>query len=594
METRLNLLGSKKIKWAIVSTLMVLGMALGITIFSVARTLNPGLTFNVEFVTGVSDVLIQTYQKGEKLNFPNTPTKDGYCFMGWSLDKNSNNFISTDFVVDKELTIYANWQQKQYNLTFENKTYNLNHNTNLSLLQNKVCFSYNNNLVALEAPTIKNKTFLKWQISDGTNTFEVTNFNFNSVNGTNLTLVPIYADIVVNYSIYGDFSKATVNKPLNGNITLGDSLEFELTLNNSVNNSNISLDVSSGKVNYVKNENTYKVVISDFDDNVNIYINNITLNNYLIEYNLGETTTKLMQKHGETITPPVLNKEGYKLAGFKDSFGNPINLNHLITSNMVLTPVWEIETYTVEFPKSYGQYVVNINGKHFNNGETLGINYGEDLTLEITLSRAYSSSNIAVYAITNDTIINPTIVGKSYTFKNITNNLKLFVDNVKINTYSLIVDDKNYGCFSYGSWISVENNSIIITENITRNTTSIAALTPNEMFGGWYYDETEVLTNSFIQDIENMQVVNISGKYFKNATRIQLVLNGGSADTTELVIIENEDYLLPTPTKSGYEFVGWFTTLVEVNTQVNEELSEKFTEITGRYLVLYAGWKLKI
>ena len=593
MENRLNLLGSKKIKWAIVCTLMVLGMALGITIFSIAKTLNTGLTFNVEFVTGVSDVLIQTYQKGEKLNFPATPTKDGFCFMGWSLDKNSNNFITTDFIVDKELTVYANWQQKQYNLTFENQTYNLNYNTNLSLLQNKVCFSYNNNLVALEAPTLKNKTFLKWQITDGVNTFEFDNFNFNNVNGSNLTLVPVYSDIVVNYNIYGDFSKATVNTPLNGNITLGDSLEFELTLDNSVNNSNISLFVTSGKVNYVKTENTYKIIVSDFNDNVNIYVNNITLNNYLIEYNLGETTTKLMQKHGETITPPVLSKEGYKLIGFKDDLGNTINLHHSITSNMVLTPVWEIETYTAEFPNSYGKYVVNLNHKHFNNGETLEINYGDDLALEITLSKAYSNSNIAVYAITNDTIITPIIVGKYYTFKNITNNLKIIVDNVKINTYSLIVDEKNYGCFSYGSWISVENNLITITENITRNTTSIGALTPNEMFGGWYYDETEVLTNSFIQDLENMQVVNICGKYFKNATRVQLMLNGGIADTTELIIIENENYLLPTPTKSGYEFAGWFTTLVEVNTQVNEELSEKFTEITGRYLVLYAGWKLK-
>ncbi len=593
MENRLNLFGSKKIKWAIISTLMVLCTALGITIVCVARSLNPGLTFNVEFVTGVNDVLVQTYQKGEKLNFPDTPTKDGFFFVGWSLDKNSNNFIGSDFVVNKELTVYAKWQQKQYGLEYNNNVYRLNNLTTFNANGNNLQIVNGAETFNVVAPEVKNKTFLKWQITDGINFFELTNLNLNNITNTNLVLVPIYSNIVVNYNIYGDFTKATINTDLTGTIILGNNLTFELTLSESVNNSDLSFNVSSGTLSYVKTENTYYVTVSDFNENVNVYVNNITLNNYIIEYKLNENTTKLIQKHGEQLMPPVLNNEGYKLAGFVNENGDNIGFNHKVTSNMVLTPVWEIETYNVNFPKSNGCYVINNGHEHITNGKTDTINYGETLEFSITLSRAYSNSNINVYAISNNEVIYPIKLDETYKFNNVKSDLNIIIDNVKINTYSLIVDEKNYGCFSYGSWISVENNLITITENITRHTTNISALITNEMFGGWILNNMEVLTNSFIQDIENEQIVNINGKYLKDATRVQLVLNGGTSELNEIVVIENENYKLPTPTKSGYTFVGWFTTLVEVNTQVNEELSEKFTEITGRYLVLYAGWKLE-
>lgn len=592
MENRLNLLGSKKIKWAIISTLLVLCMALGLTIWGVVRNLNSYLTFNVEFVKGINDVLVQTYQKGEKLNFPDTPTKAGYSFVGWSLDKNLNSLVSTDLVVDKELTLYAKWQEKQYNLTYDQTIYHIDHSSNISLNGNSVCFNSDGKFTTLTPPELENKEFDKWIITDGTNTFTLDNFSLNSVNGLNLTLQAIYKDVFVSYNIYGDFSNATLNTDLTGKIALGNKLEFEITLSDSVSDSELKIETSSGVVSYTQTENVYKIKIENFSTNLNVYVNNITINSYLINYNINGETTTLTQTHGSCLTPPVLTNDGHTLLGFTDQNQNFISLNHIVTKSLTLTPVWQIETYLVEFPKSNGCYVISYETEHITNGKTAQISYNSNLQFEITLSRAYSNSEIKVFAEADGKIIYPTKTKNTYSFNNVKTNLTLRVENVKVNTYELIVDDKNYGCFSYGSWISVEDNSLVVTENISRSVTNISALVAGDQFGGWILNGMEVLTNSFIQDIENKQVVEISGQYTKNATRIQFVLNGGQSNLTELIVVENQEYTLPIPTKTGYTFVGWFTTLVEVNTQVNQELSEPFTEITGRYLVLYAGWKI--
>ena len=118
MENSARLLGSKKSKWIVSIGLILIGIS---SIFAVWKLLihrPAALTCKVEYIKEIGDVIVQTYLKGEKLSFPDTPTKSGYDFAGWSLDENKNNFITTEIVVDKALTLYAKWQEKEIKLSF--------------------------------------------------------------------------------------------------------------------------------------------------------------------------------------------------------------------------------------------------------------------------------------------------------------------------------------------------------------------------------------------------------------------------------------------------------------------------------------------
>ena len=46
---------------------------------------------------------------------PDNPSKNGYNFIGWSFDKEEDNWVTPEVVVDKELTLYAKWEEKFYN-----------------------------------------------------------------------------------------------------------------------------------------------------------------------------------------------------------------------------------------------------------------------------------------------------------------------------------------------------------------------------------------------------------------------------------------------------------------------------------------------
>ena len=153
-----------------------------------------------------------------------------------------------------------------------------------------------------------------------------------------------------------------------------------------------------------------------------------------------------------------------------------------------------------------------------------------------------------------------------------------------------MVDGAEYGKFNYGSWIYVDGSELKIKDITAGKEVVVKTLINDEKFGGWVC-ENAVLSNCIIQDVVDVDGnINIYGNYSKKVSRIKFIANGGILEKTEMVVVEGEELNLPTPIKEGYKFVGWFKKLVEVNTIVDENLSEKFNEVNEFYTVLYAGW----
>jgi len=235
-------------------------------------------------------------------------------------------------------------------------------------------------------------------------------------------------------------------------------------------------------------------------------------------------------------------------------------------------------------------FIIKHNGELLTTNKIINKTYNETLEFEIVLSQAYSNSNIMVYALKNNTNIYPEIIDNNYIFNNIDSNMKIIVDNVELNSYSVTIDGTYYGDFGYGSWILVSGDTIEIKNILTNQITLVKTLIVDNDFAGWLCND-KILVNCIVQDIcDDNSNIEIFGNYSKRVSKIKLVFNNGINDTKELLFVEGEPFELPTPIRPGYIFVGWFEKLVEVNTVVDEELSVKFEKLTNIYTILYAGW----
>ena len=116
MENNTFLLGSNHLKRKFQGVSVLIVFILIIAISGLLYGITKKFTYTVEYVKGFGDVFVQTYFKGQKLSLPDAPQQTGYHFMGWSLDENTNEFINTETVINKQLTLYAKWQEKEYSL----------------------------------------------------------------------------------------------------------------------------------------------------------------------------------------------------------------------------------------------------------------------------------------------------------------------------------------------------------------------------------------------------------------------------------------------------------------------------------------------
>jgi uncharacterized repeat protein (TIGR02543 family) len=96
--------------------------------------------------------------------------------------------------------------------------------------------------------------------------------------------------------------------------------------------------------------------------------------------------------------------------------------------------------------------------------------------------------------------------------------------------------------------------------------------------------------NSYVQEWTDSDVIEIKGRYSKTWSSVSFDENGGNVNIKNMILVEGENYTLPTPTKDGYVFAGWFVRIVETNKVVDLELSESFQTLDNQSMIVYAGW----
>lgn len=586
-HTRFN---DKKKNYKIIIICAVLFTSL-FFLFCVVNYLNAMPITNVckvEYVSAYEDILIQNYYKGQVLNFPEDPSRDGYNFIGWSLDINNGELLPTGTIVEKEMVLYPKWEEKIINLKYRNETYNINHLTKINGEGLNISFNdINGKNISISSQQKEGYSFDKWIILDDNKEINILEYSFSHIISDTIELIPLYTANEILYSINSS-DLYSINIASTGKVVVGDVLSFELVLNDNVNKSDIDINSTSGNVDVNKVENKYLINITNYTKNFEIIVNNIKTNNYHVSF-IDDKNYNYQIEHGKALILPDITKQGYDLLGFKDIYGNTYNNGDIVCSDLELHAIWQLKSLSVSFPKNNGKFAIKYMGKAISN-KVISLNYGDELSFEIELADAYSHSHISVYGKNNFGIVMLANKSNVYTLSSVTEGFEIVVENLEINKYEIIVDSLSYGKVTYGSIIEVVDDNIIINDYYSNNIINIEKLVEDNDFYGWFVGD-KVLTHSSIQSLAIEDKVEINGEYSKIVCVLKFNANGGILDVDYLVVTtELAKISLPIPEKAGYTFVGWFVELVEINSVINMEKSTLFNGINGTSMILYAGW----
>ena len=553
------------------------------------------------------------FEQGDTYGELPTPTKDGYTFLGW-YDKDGNP-ITKDTIIDKSSTIYAKWEANTYTVTLSLPD-GVIPETNGWELINEVptkVITYDTVYGILPEPSKTGYTFDGWYTYGG---FKITsesiliiskdhtligNFIPNEYeityipnNGENHTIQTIKYD--------SNYNLPNVTKTgykflgwYDGNIKIEDNSVVKILENKTyeakweANKYNVTFKYNDGVTNNTTKEVIYdnlygtlpsinrvgytflgwydntKLVMSDTQVKI---LDNQTLeakweaNKYDVTFVYGNgtanTTTSVTydSTYGELPNP---SKTGYTFNGWYDGSTKVESTSIVkITANQTLTASWQANTYTVTYV--------------YNNGTA-------NTTETVTYDGSY-------------TLPNPTKTG--YVFQGwfttggatITSSSKVTI--AENHTLTALWSASGYTLTYNANGGSVSPGTAPITYDSTYGTLPTPSRT-GYTFKGWYTSAsggTEVTASTVVKTAGNHSIY---ARWQANTYTVTFNYNGSGAANTTATVAYDGYYTLPSPSRTNYKFLGWYTA-ASGGTQVT---STTKVQITSNQ-TLYAHWELSV
>ena len=240
------------------------------------------------------------------------------------------------------------------------------------------------------------------------------------------------------------------------------------------------------------------------------YTANWTVNRYTITFNTdgGSTAAPITQDYGTTVTAPAdPTKTGYTFNGWSEAV--PATMP---AENKTLTAQWKINRYTISFDSNGGGAV-------------------DSITQEF---------NSAITAPANPTKTGYTFAGWD---KEIPARMPAFDVTLTaewtINQYTITFDTDG------------GNKIAPITQDYNSNVTAPASPTKTGYtFTGW---------SPAIPTTMPLNGLTVTAQWTANTYTVTMDANGGSVNPTSITVSYDGTYeALPTPSRDGYNFTGWF------------------------------------
>ncbi|MBO4816491.1 MAG: InlB B-repeat-containing protein, partial [Clostridia bacterium] len=440
------------------------------------------------------------------------PEREGYTFAGWNTKQNGTGETITSATIVNRLenhTIYAQWQINQYTITFD---------SNGGSAVAPITQDYGTTITAPADPTREGYTFTGWseEIPSTMPAESITvtaqwrinqyTITFDSNGGS--TVAPITQD-------YGTTITAPADPTREGYTFAGWSEEIPATM-----------------------PATDKTITASW-----------TINSYTITFdsNGGSAVAPITQDYGTTITAPAdPTREGYTFAGWSEEI--PATMP---ATDKTLTANWTKNKYNYTIEYYYENLLdvpnkVELNGKYFTKNRT-----------EISADEYEYESEITTF------VDNNTILGyELFAIRPVDseNNLLLVIGDTAAGAENVI--KVYYNLASYTATFN-GNGGTPATSSIEKTYGEALGTLPTVTregytFAGWY---TESTGGTKITEATTMPLNGATYYAHWNAVEYTANFNGnGGTDGASITKGYGKALgTLPTSTRDGYTFAGWFT-----------------------------------
>lgn len=512
-------------------------------------------TINFDSNGGSSVKEIITDGKSE-IQMPDNPTREGYDFLGWFYDDITfqdpfSSFSLIEKPIKEDFTVFANWSALSFTITFESNggtfisplTLNTNQSINLPI-----------------SPTKLGYIFGGWYIDNQL----LTNFTSKVMPPTNLTLyarwVTPYENFYINLKLEEiDFTwddegpyKRHVISSRDGDDVQSESIYFYRDGAIEYIYYYRSGSLSNTGIIY---EQTWRHIITTHIDDIKSFRISMSENRVTKKPNLPQSS---ITYQSEATNGKLINSSTYAATyTFNNTSWNFINHND--DPNEIIK----------DFYSNLKKVLPNV--FTFN-----------DFTIFFEVNGGISLPSMTV---TKNSLLNLPVPTKTgYSFKG-------WYTDIELSERFILSNMPPYNLTLYSKWeinqytIAFDTNGGSLISSITGNYGDQVIVPDNPIreegeFIGWFSDV--MLNNPFtIPQTMPAQNLTIYAKWSMNQYYATLYTNGGEVLPSQLF-----DYgsILPTPTKVGHTFAGWF---------LDEELTLPGpTEMPSENVALYARWTI--
>lgn len=280
--------------------------------------------------------------------------------------------------------------------------------------------------------------------------------------------------------------------------------------------------------------------------------------NYTVNYYIGERLikTEVVETNSRIMAPSEEYTAGYSISSWHYNLGNK-------------DVIWDFDDYrsrVYENLNLYADYTANqytlsfVDDQRKNEVEDMVVTYNEKVTLPTISSSGYT------FLTWNKEDGTPF----SSTLWNIASDTTLYASWVN-NEYTVTLNP-GYGTVTK-TMVEVTYDREYLLEEATRE---------NYVFTGWYDSSDKKVSSKATW--KKTQDETFKAKYSSVLTTYNFDAGDGKCDTDTMVLQSGSAYELPTPTKEGYTFVGWYLDDTKV-----EQSGDSWTYSTTG-CTLYAKW----
>jgi len=573
------------------------------------------VAYNANGGSGTMAADTATYGSGY-VTKENAFSRTGYTFKGWNEKADGTGTDWTNWIgkswtwtYTKNITLYAQWTANQYQLTLNPNNGSFSDGTTAvkTLKPDLIYNGYNWCDIGSQKVSRTGYTFDGWydKASGGEKVYDV---NGSCVTGT-YWKNNIYQH-TGNLTVYAHWTAKNVTVTFHRNTDSNDTTTSQQTFTYDVagqkftdkgwsktgytllgwstdkNATNASYSVTNGVSNDWINKNSPKV------DLYGVW----TANKYTVAYNANGgsgtmATDKATYGAGYVTKANAFSRTGYTFVGWNEKAdGTGTDWTSWIgkswtwtyTKNITLYAQWTVNKYTLMITGDSGVEKITGNGTY---------NYGTIANVTYQIKPGYHIKNITGTTADGD----PNGVWTGHTGKGGTVNdtwtvkacNRTAVVHTEPNTYTIKYD----GNGSTGGSTAYSSHIYDVAKALTANEYTRTGYS----FNGWntkadgsgtaYADKASVKNLTSV----NGAIVILYAQWSINSYTLTYNPNGGSVSPTSKSLTYNSAYgTLPTPTRKGYAFTGWFTA-ASGGTKVSES-----TKMGTGNITIYAHWRANV